>query len=88
MVSEEDLAPFLAGSQGVVGLDLAREVVELRKALADAQASNAELTLSAQASADTAEASMAASALAKERLQITCESLANMCAGLREYLGT
>ena len=86
-VADEELAPFLSGEQGTVGLDLAREVVDLRQLVQQLTAQCAEHANTAACHAATAEAAMADCACAKEKLVMVQGALANVTATLVEYLG-
>ena len=86
-LTDEDLRPFLDGTQGVPGLDLARELVATRVLLVTTQAQCIGLSQTAEQYAAVAETAMAELASAKARLESICESLCNMNASVREYLG-
>jgi hypothetical protein len=87
MVEDGDLAEFLSGAKGPGALDMARELVGLRKQVELVQAQCAEAVATSVARSEAMEVALGQHSEARARLGSICEALANMCAGLREYLG-
>ena len=81
-----DLEEFLNGSKGVDGLDLARAYVSLEARNAVLEVECNRLLEQSMNFAAVAEMAQGQGVMARERLGSICEALANMHAGLVEFL--
>jgi len=85
MISANELEPFLNGSQGVLGLDLARDYVATCALVQALKQRCDQLTQTAVASQESAAAAYAQVDLLKGQLRVTCDRLAELCAISMEY---
>lgn len=86
-MTDDELEPYLSGSQGLVGLDMARELVGLRVQLGQALERLSAMEQTALGYAAVAETAMAERASARARLKELAECFAGLNAETREFLG-
>lgn len=86
-MEDTTLLPFLNGSLGVDALDVARELVACRESLRITSQQLSECVDRLVVANELAERKILEVAEVRSRLEQLCEGLANMSAGVREYLG-
>jgi hypothetical protein len=85
MISANELEPFLNGSQGVPGLDLARDYVATCALVEALQHRCEQLTQTAIASQESAAAAFGQVDILRGQLRATCDRMAELCAQTMEY---
>jgi hypothetical protein len=85
MISPNELEPFLNGSQGISGLDLARDYVATCALVEALQQRCEQLTQTAISSQESAAAAFGQVDALRGQLKSTCDRLAELCAQSMEY---